>query len=212
MTTNHRTSRLAASLILFTSFALAGDQTKPGPGNSSAASLASQSPIVQSALGFLVDQAADLKGNKLKKETLDAITNPDTCVKHRAGLKASDRQAILNTLLTQGLVDPADDGTFPGGLITGVFPPVLNDNSSCPRLPQPFYSAPGSVYYGHHSYPGGLPVHESTMTLPTHTLPTSTGPYTGTLESWDFPPSMACCGRPATRSRTMTLRSILTRT
>jgi len=161
MKANHRIALLAAFLCLFASFALAGDQTKPGPGNSNAANLASQSPVVQSALGFLIDQAASLQGNKPRKETLDAITNPDTCIKHRAGLKAADRQAILNTLLAQGLVDFNDDGTFPGGLITGVFPPVLNDNGACPHLPQPFYSSPGSVYHGHHSYPGGLPVHES---------------------------------------------------
>ena len=43
----------------------------------------------------------------------------------------------------------------------GVFPPLVNDGSVCPQLPQPFFSAPGSVFHGHHSYPGGLPVHES---------------------------------------------------
>jgi hypothetical protein len=25
----------------------------------------------------------------------------------------------------------------------------------------PFYSAPGSLFHGHHSYPGGLPIHET---------------------------------------------------
>src|SRR5664280_2169865 len=161
MRANLRIPLLAAFLSLFASFALAGDQTKPGPGNSNAANLASQSPVVQSAFGFLIDQTGGLQGSKLRNETFDAITNPDTCVRHRAGLRPADRQAILNTLLAQGLVEPNDDGTFPGGLITGVFPPVLNDNGPCPHLPQPFYSAPGSVYHGHHSYPGGLPVQES---------------------------------------------------
>src|SRR5262249_14438351 len=50
---------------------------------------------------------------------------------------------------------------FPDGLKAGVFPPLINDGGNCPQLPQPFYSAPGSVFHGHHSYPGGLPVHES---------------------------------------------------
>jgi hypothetical protein len=27
--------------------------------------------------------------------------------------------------------------------------------------PQPFFSAPGSVFGGHHSCPGGLPIHTS---------------------------------------------------
>ena len=54
--------------------------------------------------------------------------------------------------------NPNDDQTFPCGPINGVFPTVLNDNSACPQLPQPFYAAPGS---SHHAYPGGLRVYEA---------------------------------------------------
>ena len=43
-----------------------------------------------------------------------------------------------------------------------MFPPVLNENTKCPQLPQPFFSAPESTsVFGHHSYPGSLPIHES---------------------------------------------------
>src|SRR6266851_5084752 len=35
------------------------------------------------------------------------------------------------------------------------------DASTCPQLPQSFFSAPGSFFGGHHSWPGGLAVHES---------------------------------------------------
>jgi hypothetical protein len=138
----------------------AGDQTKVGPGNPAAAALAAKSPIVSSARTFLTSQANKIKNDYLRNQTLDAITNPNTCIKHRANLDANKRQAILQQLLDAGLVDP-NDSNFPGGLITGVFPPLLNDNSECPQLPMPFYAAPGSAYHGHHSYPGGLPVHES---------------------------------------------------
>jgi hypothetical protein len=56
----------------------------------------------------------------------------------------------------------SDGNSITGGAKAGVFPPVLNENSSCPQLPQAFFSAPGSTsVFGHHSYPGGLPVHES---------------------------------------------------
>src|SRR5262249_13637538 len=98
---------------------------------------------------------------KLRHETLDAITNPATCVQHRAGLTDSDKNKILQSLITAGLVNVNDATNFPGGLKAGVFPPVPADGSSCPHLPQAFFSAPGIAFHGHHSYPGGLPVHES---------------------------------------------------
>src|SRR5260221_3553885 len=46
-----------------------------------------------------------------------------------------------------------------GGLVGGVFPPLKNDGGECPLLAQTYDSSPGSVFGGHHSYPGGLPVH-----------------------------------------------------
>lgn len=161
MKVKHRIAIVTAFLSLTASIVMAGDQTHVGPGNQNAANLASQSPVVQSAVDFLMSQAGQLKNSDLRTQTIDALSNPNTCIFHRASLLAADKQNILNTLLAQGLVDPNDNGSFPGGLITGVFPPVLNDGSSCPHLPQPFYASPGSVYHGHHSYPGGLPVHES---------------------------------------------------
>lgn len=49
-----------------------------------------------------------------------------------------------------------------GGVKAGVFPALVNDGTSCPKLPQAFFSAPGSAsVFGHHSYPGGLVIHES---------------------------------------------------
>jgi len=155
--------RATAVLVVATlgASAFGADQTVPGAGNNAAIALASKSPIVQSAQRFLIGQAKQIHSDKLRNETLDAINNPSTCVKHRGGLSEADKKQILNALMAQGLVNPADDATFPGGLKAGVFPPLLDDGSSCPKLPQMFYSAPGSAYFGHHSYPGGLPVHES---------------------------------------------------
>lgn len=141
--------------------ALAQDQTVPGAGNQNAVALSSKSPLVQSAYQFLISQAEKIGDARLREETLDAITNPDTCIQHRAGLTDADKNRILQNLIAAGLVNVHDDATFPGGLKSGVFPPVLNDGSACPHLPQRFFSAPGSVFHGHHSYPGGLPVHEA---------------------------------------------------
>jgi hypothetical protein len=137
------------------------NQITPGAGNRDAIRIAQKSPLVQSAKNFLVQQTEQIQDINLRKATRDAIDNPRTCIMHRAGLTDSQKRSILQQLLDAGLVDVADDSTFKGGLIAGVFPPVLNDSSACPQLPQPFFSAPGSSNNSHHSYPGGLLVHEA---------------------------------------------------
>jgi hypothetical protein len=140
-------------------------QIPPGAGNANAIALSQKSPVVQSAYQFLISQARSLQNRKLRNQTLDAISNPQTCVEHRSRVDANRKNAILQQLIQAGLVDTNDDKTFPGGLLAGVFPPLVNDGGKCPHLPQAFFSAPGSVYGGHHSYPGGLPVHEANNDL-----------------------------------------------
>jgi hypothetical protein len=107
----------ALALIAVPSFA----QTQPGPGNGNAIALSQKSPEVQSAYQFLISQAHKLKDKNLKAQTLDAISNPQTCVAHRAGVDANKKNAILQQLMAAGLVDPNDNATFPGGLLVGVF-------------------------------------------------------------------------------------------
>ncbi|HLJ85518.1 MAG TPA: hypothetical protein VKZ53_01765 [Candidatus Angelobacter sp.] len=141
--------------------AVAQNQTVPGTGNQTAIDLSGRSPMVQSAFRFLIEQARRIDNSELQEETLDAISNPNTCVHHRAGLTDADKDRLVQSLISAGLVNPADGASIPGGLKAGIFPPVLNDGSACPHLPQRFFSAPGSVTGGHHSYPGGLPIHES---------------------------------------------------
>src|SRR5467141_834181 len=152
---------LSVTLGLAVLPARAQDQTVPGAGNATAITLSNKSPMVQSAKQFLLHNINRIDDASVRAITLDAIANPTTCVAHRANLTQSDKNAILQALIAAGLVDVRDNSTFPGGLSAGVFPPLLGDGSACPQLPQTFYSAPGSVFGGHHSYPGGLPVHES---------------------------------------------------
>lgn len=152
---------LGLSIPLFTKPVLAADQTIPGSGNAAAISLSQKSPLVRSAQQFLVQQVREIEKANLRKATLDAIANPKTCVMHRSGVADSQKQVILQNLVQAGLVDPADDSTFPGGIMTGVFPPLQQDGSACPQLPQTFFFAPGSSFASHHSYPGGLAVHEA---------------------------------------------------
>ena len=117
--------------------------------------------MVNSAVAFLKAQAGKIGDAHARIATLDAIANRDTCIAHRAALDANAKAAIVRQLLDAGLLDQADGGTFRGGLVAGVFPPVLDDGSKCPPLPQPFNAAPGSSFGSHHSYPGGLAIHEA---------------------------------------------------
>lgn len=137
------------------------NQTVPGAGNAQAIKTARGSQLVTSAYRFIGSQIDMLQNDNLRVQSYDGIMNPDTCILHRANLTLAKKKAIVAELLAQGLLNKNDDATFPGGLLAGVFPPVLNDGTACPHLPQRFFSSPGSSFGGHHSYPGGLPVHES---------------------------------------------------
>ena len=141
--------------------AWAADQTVPGAGNAAAITLSNRSPMVQSAREFLLGRIKLIDNATIRTITLDAIDNLTTCVAHRVGVSDSVKDAIVQELKAAGLVDLRDDSTFPGGLKAGIFPPLLEDGSTCPHLPQTFFSAPGSFFGGHHSWPGGLAVHES---------------------------------------------------
>ncbi|MGO9607646.1 MAG: hypothetical protein ACLQAT_30315 [Candidatus Binataceae bacterium] len=148
-------------LISFSTTAMAADQTVVGAGNDRAIAIAEKSPLIKSAMAFLRQEAERIHDSKLRRETLDAFTNPGTCVAHRANLSDKDKAAIIQRLIDAALVNPADAVGFPGGLTAGIFPPLKDDGTACPHLPQRFDSAPGSVFAGHHSYPGGLAVHEA---------------------------------------------------
>src|SRR5262249_53524493 len=124
-------------------------------------SLASESPLVQSASRFINRQTDQIRNNLLRRETADAIVNPETCIRHRAGLTSEDKDRMVQQLIDEMLVRESDGDLIPGGLRAGIFPALLQDGSDCPHFPQPFFSAPGSSYGGHHSFPGGLVVHET---------------------------------------------------
>jgi hypothetical protein len=154
-------TRFTAIALTLAALSVASAVAQTGAGNGNAIALAKKSPAVQTAFNFLISQAQQLQDDNLRTQTLDAISNATTCVKHRANVSPAAQQAIVQQLLAAGLADPNDNATFPGGLIAGIYPAIVSDGSTCPQLPQAFFSAPGSVYGGHHSYPGGLPIHES---------------------------------------------------
>jgi hypothetical protein len=159
---------VAASLALsgLLSIATSGDarsaeNAAPGAGNALAIEIAGKSALVRSAKVLIDRRIREMQNAELRTATEDAVDNPATCVRHRAGIDAARKAAIIERLKSEGLVDPEDEGRFAGGLSAGVFPPLKADGGDCPQLPQAFTSAPGSVFGGHHSYPGGLAVHEA---------------------------------------------------
>ena len=62
---------------------------------------------------------------------------------------ADSRQALRDALAREGFVKP-------DAPVSGIFPPRTDSGG----IVQPFWSAPGSDLNSHHSYPGGLLVHE----------------------------------------------------
>jgi hypothetical protein len=161
----------AAVFLLLTAVASTtsqgADQSVPGLGNQAAQQLAARSSLVNSAMALITRQAGRIADPTLRGATLDAATNAQTCVAHRAHVTEANKAALLQELLAQGLVDAADKSAVSGGLKAGVFPPLADEGGSCPHLTQTYVSAPGSFFGGHHSYPGGLPIHVS-LNLSSH--------------------------------------------
>jgi hypothetical protein len=149
----------AAAILALTASAAAADQTGQGAWNADAARLAGSSALVTTAMAYIKAQAATLKDPQIRRETEDAVFNPDTCIKSRANLTPERKQTVVAKLVAEGLIDESEAGRIPGGLLAGVFPGVRDDGTPCPKLPLPYIGAPGSVFGGHHSEPGGLAMH-----------------------------------------------------
>lgn len=155
-----RLTSLAAALCFF-HVAHAADQTQTGAGNARAMQLASHSPLVTSAMELVKSRLTDIQSAALRSSLTELTQKPETCIQHRTGLSPDDKQRLLDALDKAGLIDATEATRLQGGLLAGVFPPVLNDSTACPQVPVAFYAAPGGATGGHHSEPGGLPVHEA---------------------------------------------------
>jgi hypothetical protein len=149
----------AFALLITIGTAGAQNVTGPGAGNALAVKQAESSALVSSARSLIVQTLQAVQDMRARDATRDAIDNAGTCVAHRIEVTESKKAAIFGQLKTEGLVDLADDDKFAGGLLLGIFPPLIDDGGQCPRAPQTYWSAPGSVFEGHHSHPGGLAVH-----------------------------------------------------
>lgn len=149
-------SALAAAALATS--AHAADQSVPGAGNADALRIAAGASVARAAVRYVTDQARSIHDPLVRRETLDSL-DPATCVHHRKGVGPAEKQAVLASLVAAGYVSASDAAGWGPGALNGVFPPLVDEGTSCPHLPQPFLAAPGSGFHGHHSYPGGLAVH-----------------------------------------------------
>ena len=163
------------------------DQTKMGAWNAEAVKLASSSALVRSAMAFIKAQATQIKDPKVREQTEDAVFNGETCVKSRANLTAERKQQIVDTLVAEGLIDKEETGRIPGGLVAGVFPGIRDEGTTCPKLPLAYIGAPGSVFGGHHSEPGGLPIHVAVNLTSSLNLAETYRRIYGTLDAKGMP-------------------------
>lgn len=117
-------------------------------GNRHAAQIARESPFIRTqyaGVHMLVNSIGDAA---LRAKALDLLENPvpKYALKYRS---TQSRTALRDALAREGFVkaDAPVSGIFPAGTGSG-------------GVVQPFWSAPGSALDSHHSYPGGLLVHE----------------------------------------------------
>jgi hypothetical protein len=148
----HADSRMCCPtrLATFEAAPFAGPLSAVTAGNQQAMSLARSSSRIMAANDAVLAMADALKDQALRRATLDILRNPAPTYQLKSPTRA-DKEAVRQELLAAGLI--TDQVT-----VEGIFPPVGDPHEA----PQAFWSAPGSTYAGHHSYPGGLAVHSWT--------------------------------------------------
>ena len=116
--------------------------------NERAAQIAAGSPFVRAKYAQVVELARSIGDAKMRADVLDLLQNPVPQYARKYPTPES-RTALRDALARDGFVK-AD------APVSGIFPP----GTEAGRVVQPFWSAPGSDLNSHHSYPGGLLVHE----------------------------------------------------
>lgn len=108
--------------------------------------LAKDAELVQLSYKKIQDAVSSIKDSTLRRMTAEIINNPNPAFMENYQLPGS-KHALYNKLAAAGLLDTSKISA------EQLLPPYSG------KLPQPFYSAPGSGYASHHAYPGGLATH-----------------------------------------------------
>lgn len=109
---------------------------------------AKSSELVQSAWNYLLNEINSLHDVALREKVLGFYSNTAPTFMERYQNVAAVN-AVYSELQNAGLVDSSKTP------VDKLFPPLKDLGTN----PQPFFSAPGSGYGSHHSYPGGLVTH-----------------------------------------------------
>lgn len=109
--------------------------------------IAKKSSIVENSFNFILKSTKQISDPKLRSAVVDYLNNPAATIME---LYPTDdkKEAVKQKLVAAGYLKP--EATY------NQFLPSCNNPK---KAPQPFYSAPGSGYMSHHSYPGGLATH-----------------------------------------------------
>ncbi len=113
-----------------------------------AVACAKSSELVQNAWNYLLNEINGLHDVALREKVLGFYSNTVPTFMERYQSNAAVK-TVYGELLNAGLVDPSKTP------VDKLFPPLKDLGTN----PQPFFSAPGSGYGSHHSYPGGLVTH-----------------------------------------------------
>ncbi len=113
-----------------------------------AVACAKSSELVQNAWNYLLNEINALHDVALREKVLGFYSNTVPTFMERYQSNAAVK-TVYGELLNAGLVDPSKTP------VDKLFPPLKDLGTN----PQPFFSAPGSGYGSHHSYPGGLVTH-----------------------------------------------------
>src|SRR5262249_31388785 len=69
------------------------DNAAPGAGNAFAIEISGKSALVRSAKALIDRRIREMQNAQLRTATEDAVDNPATCVRHRAGIDAATKAA-----------------------------------------------------------------------------------------------------------------------
>lgn len=136
---------VAATAITTPTFAAPSCKTMDECMEMSPVAMAEASAPVSASWRSIHHAAAEIRNPAIRHQVEAILDNPAPTL--TKGMGRSDKKTIYKELTAKGLLKEVKETDF--------LPPVANSSQSS----QPFYSAPGSGYQSHHSYPGGLATH-----------------------------------------------------
>jgi len=114
--------------------------------------MAEKSEYIMNSYNYLLKATNEISDLTLRKQVSEYLKNPIPTVMKQFPTD-SEKEVLKQQLVTAGYIK--SDTTY-----NQILPPIQDTT----KAPQPFYAAPGSVYMGHHSYPGGLATHVAVVT------------------------------------------------